>query len=643
MAPAGPIGQLVALAGAVGALPARLVGPIFTKELRVSSRRRRNYVLRGVYLAILTTFVTLVWLGAVKWSTHGSHAYRIAHLERAGRTIISCVVWFQFVAVLLVTVIMLSTSISEEIYHRTLGVLMTTPINSFQVVIGKLLSKMLQLVVLLAMSLPLLAVVRVLGGVPWYYVVSGLCITLTTGIFFASVTMFFSILFRRAFVSILLSLGAMGLLYLGLPLIVALALAAADVGSPSNFQPLLTLLLHYNPFVALSAHTVMVFEPRAPAALGVFYWWGNCLVSLGLSAGVLAACVAMVRRVALRQAGGAAGAGPSPAPAPTAVAPPPVLAPAGPAEPPPAAAVPAPPPIAPPPPRPVPAKAAIRRVTGSPIIWRELRARWMRRKLLLWILLGVGLALLVLVYGLVASIDNGFEENEVHAVFLCAFMVLGILTTCVLAATSITSEKEANSWEILLCTTLSDRHILLGKAVGIARRCLPVWLLPVAHVLLFMALGLAHVVLLGHLLIVVTGLVALLAGTGLYFGVRFRRTTTTVILNLTVALGLWAGLPLLSALASEALPRGLRNEVRNLTEYLVDINPVYQVGLVTEQATGPKRATRGPANLRYYWEGAGRCDLAETTLYLLLCAGAHLGLGTLFAWRAQRRLRRRRY
>ena len=33
--------------------PLRLIGPIFDKELRVSSRRARNYVMRTVYLVLL--------------------------------------------------------------------------------------------------------------------------------------------------------------------------------------------------------------------------------------------------------------------------------------------------------------------------------------------------------------------------------------------------------------------------------------------------------------------------------------------------------------------------------------------------------------------------------------------------------------
>src|SRR4030042_6235539 len=42
-----------------------LTGPIFDKELRVSSRRRRNYVLRFLYILLLTVFIGVAWLAVV--------------------------------------------------------------------------------------------------------------------------------------------------------------------------------------------------------------------------------------------------------------------------------------------------------------------------------------------------------------------------------------------------------------------------------------------------------------------------------------------------------------------------------------------------------------------------------------------------
>jgi len=200
--------------------PAWLTGPIFDKELRVSSRRRRNYVLRFAYLAILTVFVVLIWNSMVRFQ--GAAAYRISRMSEAGLAVITTIIMFQFIATQLIALVMLSTSISDEIYNRTLGVLMTTPINSFQIVMGKLFSKLLQIILLLAISLPLLAIVRIFGGVPWDYVLSSLCITLTAVIFAGSLSLYFSIKSRRAYAVILKTLFTLGTIYLFIPIMVVL-------------------------------------------------------------------------------------------------------------------------------------------------------------------------------------------------------------------------------------------------------------------------------------------------------------------------------------------------------------------------------------------------------------------------------------
>ena len=638
-----PVTRIAGALAWLASVPAALVGPIFTKELRVSSRRRRNFALRAVYLAILTAVVTLFWLASVEWDTHGSHAYHVTMMSRAGRIIVLSVVWFQFCGIQIVAIVMLSTAISEEIHHRTLGVLMTTPIRSFQVVVGKLLSKLLQLIVLLGMSLPLLAIVRIFGGVPWEFVVAGLCITLTTAIAVASVAMFFSILFRRAFASILLALGVVVVLHGGVPLIAALLLDALDLDTPGVVLPLLSAWSHVSPYPALTLASAEVLEPRATAALGAFHWWGNCVVSLLFSGGVLAACTAMVRRVALGQIAGATGAGAGAASALQANAPsrrPPTTG-AEPPDPPPAPLVVLMPTaraasFAPPVPR-----ARVRPITGSPIVWRELRAGWIKRKLLFRILVGVGAWLLLMIYGLIAAVDNGFRDNDVHAVMVFLFVCLGAIATAVLAATTITAEKEANSWEILLCTTLSSWHILRGKIVGVLRKCLPFWLVPLGHVALFMMVGLAHPVLMVHLALVTASVIGLLAGSGLYFGARLKRTTTAVIANLGLALVLWGALPLALALSTEVLPRGpLRREMWDLTEYVADANPMLQAGMLTDAASGHHRSRRGLQSLRYDWLGVGWTRLGGTTGYLAVFTTGYVALGALLAWRARARFRR---
>jgi ABC-2 type transport system permease protein len=196
--------------------PAWLTGPIFDKELRVSSRRRRNYIVRFAYLLLLTVFVVIVWLATVELQPQGA-AYQTSRMSVAGMAIVGTIILFQFLALQLIAVIMLSTAISDEIYNRTLGVLMTTPVTSFQIVMGKLFSRLLQLILLLAISLPLLAVVRVFGGVPWRYLVSSLCITLTAVIFAGSLSLYFSIGNPRAYVVILKTVFTLGLLFHFIP------------------------------------------------------------------------------------------------------------------------------------------------------------------------------------------------------------------------------------------------------------------------------------------------------------------------------------------------------------------------------------------------------------------------------------------
>jgi ABC-type transport system involved in multi-copper enzyme maturation permease subunit len=659
-------------------VPGALAGPILTKELRVSSRRRRNYVLRAAYLAALTVFVVLVWLASVRWDSHGDYADRINRMAEAGKIIIACIAWFQFIVIQIVTVIMLSTSISEEVYAKTLGVLMTTPINSFQIVVGKLFSKILQLLILLAASLPMLAVLRVLGGVPWDFVVNSLCVTLTTALLVASVTMFFSILFRWAFVSILMSLGSLAVVYGLVPLILGLLVAAAGLHDEEIIMPLVTVLINYNPVIMLTAMTEDMFRPGSVARNGprggmfFFAWWVNCLISLGLASLILTACVAMVRRVGMRLVAGATGAGASsaaaiaasagavPAPAQQIVgalldpgpalggtfASPPVLeavdtsalAASAPAAAPPAA-----------PPAPLPTRRVkVRQITGSPIIWRELRSTWLKRGVLYWVLLGVGLWLLLMIYALVAITESdSYRYGLTHAAFIVVYTIIGAICTAVLAATNITSEKESRSWELLLCTPLGDWHILLAKFVGALRRCLPIWLLPIGHILLFTLTGCCHVALLPMYLLIVSGVVFPLAGAGLYFGSRFRRTTTAVMLNFALGLGLWVALPGARRLLGEAMPSdGFRDEFRQTTEFIIDANPVFQAGMVTERIGGDgfsffESRERDWSSITFRWAGMGEADLADSLAYLAFLASLNVVLAAFLAWRAKCQFRKR--
>ncbi|MHC4583928.1 MAG: ABC transporter permease, partial [Planctomycetota bacterium] len=279
-----------------------LTGPIFDKELRVSSRRRRNYVLRFVYLILLMIFIVIAWINEVEY--RGPVIHLRSRMAEAGKMIIAAIIWFQFYAIQFVALIILSNSISDEIYHRTLGVLMTTPINSFQVVMGKLFSKLLQLILLLAISIPLLAIVRVFGGVPWDYLITSLCITLTAIIFVGSLSLFFSIFSRRPYIAIIMTVLSLGVLFALLPFLVAMLRHTLHWNQIIPEKYLTGVFFHLNPYAIMAFITEQMFNPRAGRGIPTIIWPIHCCVMLAASGLVLFISVLKVRKVALHQIGG---------------------------------------------------------------------------------------------------------------------------------------------------------------------------------------------------------------------------------------------------------------------------------------------------------------------------------------------------
>jgi len=600
-----------------------LTGPIFDKELRVSSRRKRNYTLRLIYVILLTFFIAIVWLSLVKFE--GSSAYQKSRLALAGKTIVSTIVTFQFIATQIIAVIMLlSTSISDEIYHRTLGLLMTTPISSFQIVMGKLFSKLLQLILLLAISLPLMAIVRIFGGVPWNYVLSSLCITLTAVIFAGSLSLYFSINNRRAYVVIIKTLVTLGILYFFIPIISTVLFnprwfSTTLFRNPTIVLPFLITLLHVNPFGAISVNTAMMITPSAPKTMvllaitptgaSFFYWPIHCMLMLGASALLIAMSVKIVRKVALRQAVGQIESVTNRTRAKKSKKSSRRHA------------------------KQQEVSGVIRRVTDSPVLWRELRAPMIQGAEGRNSIIGLAITIIALLitYG---TCERYLDEAFTQTSYVLMFTVIGSIFTIVLSATSITSEKETRSWPILLATSMDDWHILMGKAIGVFSRCLPIWLLMAGHIILFVCFKYIHPIAILYMPIFATGLVVFLTGSGLYFSARFKRTTSAVIASFGLVLVLWVILPALLGLAS------VLTHDYDIVNDLVSANPAAQISILMEGVGGKWNAQADFSKLNFNWPDSSWHKAWPTTGLVIIYMLIYTAAGVLFGWRAKCRFRR---
>lgn len=592
-----------------------LTGPIFEKELRVSSRRRRNYALRFFYIALLTAFVAMVWLSVVH--VHGSASFVQSRMAAAAKQIIITVAFFQFITVQVLAVILLSTAISDEVYHRTLGLLMTTPINSLQIVMGKMLSKLLQLILLLAITLPILAIVRVFGGVSWSYLLSSLCITLTALLLAGSVSLAFSIRNRRAYAVIIKTAFVLGSAYFVLP---------GAVGTLTNaFMPILggighlrgvftsnaaVAMLHLNPFLAMWQATEVMVSPGGRAIS--FSWPVHCLFMLGLSVAVLAWSVKVVRRTALRQATGqldSTSKNRTKAARANAVS--------------------------------GLSDGPVKRVIGPPIIWKELRAPFIQgvdnRNSYIGLLVAV--AALGVTY-LATARQGALDESYSHVSYGLLFVLMGIIFGVVFSATRVTSERESQTWLLLLTTSLGDWDILLGKAVSAFRRCLPIWGLLAGHVLLFVIVGYIHPVVAFHLLLVAVWVSFFVVAVGLYFSSRFGRTTSSVIASFGLLLALWAAGPVLAGVL------GAMTRKMDLFVTYMMFHPAIQTELVLNAAGGAQNADLALGDLVYAGErvifgiNQEAFGVWKMTGILAGTALVYVAAGVLLLWRAKGRLRK---
>lgn len=489
--------------------PLRLAGPLFDKELRVSSRQRRLYALRFAYICLLMVVTVYLWLVVVRAHSAGSAVVQISRMAEAGKFVIMTIVWFQFVTAQVLAAVLLSDAIGGEIRHRTLDVLLVTPITSVQIVLGKLFSKLLQLVLLLAASLPLLAIVRVFGGVPWDYVLLGLCVTLTTAVFVGSLSLFLSIRggqFQRVVTS---ALAWCLLLWVGGG---AILLSLSRAGYLSNAR-VTSILFLTNPFVVMIAQTKAMLSASAMGP-GPFAWPLHCAVVLGATVVLLLLAVWRVRKITItsivtqaegRRKGAKAGT--------TTVA-------QG---------------------RSWHRKA--RPIKGSPIVWKELHRPWFahgRRSVIYG-----SVAIVVIVGAFVSLALAGTSPYVVFYLPIMALQLIFIVGVATSAASAIAREKEARTWQILLATPLTDREIVRGKASGVLRRNL-LLLAPVPLLYLFFGLSaprddaspLSLVVTVLGIVLGLASAVVFLLGLGLYLSVRLKTATAAVAATLGIYFGL---------------------------------------------------------------------------------------------------------
>jgi ABC-type transport system involved in multi-copper enzyme maturation permease subunit len=527
-------------------------GPIFGKELRSASRRKRNYLLRVCYLGALLLFLLLAY--SITQENYGGPrgpSARMQQQEQLGQLFFAFFSMFCVCAMALIGPVLTSTAINEERLHKTFHVLLMTPITTWQIVTGKLFSRLLTALTLIGLSLPVLALVRLLGGVELQQMFGVVALCATVALASAALGLMLSVLVSRAYGVILLAYLIGGVVYGFVPMLIFSYAAAFGA---RGTMPWLTTIANYNPFFCcgmIAAGQSRIFSAQ----------WVPCvLVHLALTGVLLALSALLVRRLARREGDATAALTPA-VPMPVEVAPESET-------PPPASPMPMPA-ISPPAPA---TRRTNRDVSDNPVLWRELR-----RPLMVSRLQRVGgtfiiLSLLALTY-LAAWANKALDDNDTQIGFSIVFCGLVMLVACVISATAIAQEKEGDTWTVLLASPLSGADIVWGKALGAARKMLWPVLMIVIHFAIFTLAGAIQ----WWAFFLAVGVIVMFnsvwLATGIYLSLRCKKVTLAIIINLALPVVVYGVFSIILAVTDEFLR--LRG---NLVEQVCWYLPFYYLG-----------------------------------------------------------------
>jgi ABC-type transport system involved in multi-copper enzyme maturation permease subunit len=185
---------------------------IAVKELRGRMRGRRAFVIVTIYLALLALFALMMALILEQQyaaAFGGSAAYASAQI---GRGVFGMLLVLETALVMVLAPAFTAGAISQEREKQTLDLLAATPISSLALVVGKLLSALTYVFVLIFASIPLTAIVFVFGGVFVDDVVRPYAVLLASALGFGALGFFFSALIQRTQAATIATYGAIAVI-----------------------------------------------------------------------------------------------------------------------------------------------------------------------------------------------------------------------------------------------------------------------------------------------------------------------------------------------------------------------------------------------------------------------------------------------
>ncbi|MDE7355037.1 MAG: ABC transporter permease [Acetatifactor sp.] len=247
------------------------LNPIVKKDVKVQSRSMK--ICWGIFAYEL--ILALVFFLAMLVIQQNS-------IYSGGQNIYNAMVWLypilavtQLVILGIVVPVRTAASISGEKERQTFDIMMTTSMTPFSVILGKVMTAIVQSMFYVVAGMPIMALPFIIGGMSWSSLFWFLGVALLVSVFSASIGILCSSICRKSISAVIMSYGIYLIFFLGtgLPyLIYQLVIAANNsygyVQSGSGDNLLLLLLLNPAVYLLEFFAEVMIGESVAASMLG---------------------------------------------------------------------------------------------------------------------------------------------------------------------------------------------------------------------------------------------------------------------------------------------------------------------------------------------------------------------------------------
>jgi ABC-type transport system involved in multi-copper enzyme maturation permease subunit len=230
------------------------IGAIGVKELRGRMRGRRAFVILSLYLLLLGGFTWMVEIIMERTYSTGFGGGNAFATAAVGQGIFAALVMLETLLVVFLAPMSTVGAISLEREKQTLEMLAATPISSAAIVVGKLVSALVYVWLLIAASIPFTAVVFVFGGVAPEDLVRSYLVLVVTALGFGAFGLFCSSIVKRTQAATAITIFGVLTLSIGTLFVIVFWQALATPTNVFQAGPVATTstgpITYLNPFLA---------------------------------------------------------------------------------------------------------------------------------------------------------------------------------------------------------------------------------------------------------------------------------------------------------------------------------------------------------------------------------------------------------